>query len=122
MDPQTKLPTEIFEKVLKDIEAEDLKTVSSVSREWRNFVDNDWALWKHHCLKTIDQNLVDKDFSQEFTWKEIFKRNYGKNSLLRRWKEGKYSTPKCFEEQPDDFICELDVDTWGYILDIMCAV
>ena len=122
MDPWRNLPNEIFEKVLKDIEAEDLKTVGSVSREWRNFVDTDWALWKHHCCRALNRDILDKEILQELSWKDIFKQNYRKNGVLKRWKEGRYSTPECFKEQPDDFICELSVDTWGYILDMVCSV
>ena len=123
MDPRRKLPKEIFEIVLKNVEAEDLKTVSSINREWRYFIDNNWAIWKHFCSKTIDQDMIEKDVSsqQKLTWKEIFRRNYKKSAVLKRWKDGKYSKQECFIEQPDDFICELEVDTWGYILDVVCV-
>ena len=84
MDPWRNLPNEIFEKVLKDIEAEDLKTVGSVSREWRNFVDTDWALWKHHCCRALNRDILDKEILQELSWKDIFKQNYRKNGVLKR--------------------------------------
>jgi len=121
MDPKQILPHEVFEKIFYNINVEDLPSASSVSKSWKVFLDDNWTIWKYYC-QNIDQGMVEKDLQQELTWKEILKKNYGKNAVLRRWREGKYSNNKCFEEQPDDFICQLNVDTWGYLLDLVCSV
>eukprot|EP00111_Clytia_hemisphaerica_P006061 TCONS_00017558-protein len=119
MDPKRTLPDELFEKVLQEVEIEDFKTINTVCKSWKNFVEGDWALWKYHC-KNLDQTIVEKDAQKNTPWKDILKRNYGKNGVLRRWEEGLYSNMDCFVKQPDDFICELDLAMWGYLLDLVC--
>ena len=121
MDPKEVLPHEVFEKILYNINVEDLATASSVSKSWKQFIDENWTIWKCYCQQ-IDQNVIEKDLQQELTWKEILKRNYRKNAVLRRWKEGQYSNNKCFIDKPDDFICSLNVETWGYLLDLVCSI
>jgi hypothetical protein len=37
--------------------------------------------------------------------------------VKRRWLQGRYSWIKSAQELPSDFLCKLDVDTWGRILD-----
>ena len=60
MDPYQTLPNEVFEKILQDIRAEDLKSVGVVCKEWKSFIDDDWAIWKYYC-QGFDETIIEKD-------------------------------------------------------------
>lgn len=119
MDPKEALPDEIFEMILSSVDVNDVKSVAMVSKTWHEFVHDDWFLWKSYCNK-FDPSIVNEDKKKNYSWKEIFHRNFGKNGVITKWREGKFSTRDCFKKQPSDFICEFDVNTWGYLLDIVC--
>lgn len=117
MDPLSYFPTEMFERILTSLNGDDIGNIILVSKHWYNFINDDDFFWKSLC-RNFDSIDITSDITQNLPWKEIFLRNFGKNGVVKRWKEGRYCCISCYEDIPDNFICELDVDTWGYLLDI----
>lgn len=120
MDPLKILPTELFEYILCAIQKEDLENVITVSKSWKNFIEKDWVIWKYHC-REFDQ-FLSIDEKHYCSWKDIFLKNYYKYEIVSRWRKRNHSNNEYFIKNTDELICPVDVETWGYILDLSCNV
>lgn len=116
MDFVNSLPTEVSSIIFSYLDVGSLLQASLVCKNWRNIVVNLEFVWKKKCL-TLDQISVNQDKANGIPWKRIAILNYGRNGVKRRWLQGRYSYLKSSQEIPKDFLCKLDVDTWGRILD-----
>lgn len=118
MDFVNCFPTEVSSMIFSYLDVGSLLQASLVCKNWRNIVMNLEFVWKKKCL-TLDQISVNQDKEHGIPWKTIAILNYGRNGVKRRWLQGRYSNLnwKSPQEIPKDFLCKLDVDTWGRILD-----
>jgi len=44
-----RLPVEIIEKVVLLLDVKSLVSLSSVNKYFREFINNNWIIWKHQC-------------------------------------------------------------------------
>ena len=117
MDPLILFPRELFEKVMLSLTVKDLFSALQVSKQWRKSITENDYLWKCRCSIFENEDIAN-DLVNKLTWKEIFKKNFSRNKVLKRWKQGQYRKIRKYEELPSKFICKLSVEVWGYLLDI----
>ncbi|CAO2640703.1 F-box only protein 48 [Lemmus lemmus] len=114
------LPLEVTRKVFSQLDVQSLCRASETCRSWNRMIRNDDALWKPHCLtaRAVCQREIDNDIKHGgYTWREILLRNYLKSKVKHAWLRGRYSNIRSPVNLPEGFICPMDADTWGEILD-----
>ena len=117
MDPASVFPSEIFEEILIYLNGESVNEVCLVCKNWLEFINGDSYLWKRYC-KHFNSIDIETGLTSKLTWKEIFFKYKEKYELIRRWEKGLYNNISNYESLSENFICELDADTWGYLLDL----
>ncbi|XP_065654950.1 uncharacterized protein LOC124814463 isoform X2 [Hydra vulgaris] len=115
MDPMNIFPEEVFEKILLFVTVKDQYSASQVSKQWQSFITENEYLWRNRC--SVFENIISMK-PNNMTWKETFQKNVRKDKVLKKWKQGNFRRIHKYEEQLTDFICNLNVDMWGYLLDL----
>ncbi|XP_057305361.1 F-box only protein 48-like [Hydractinia symbiolongicarpus] len=121
MDPLQYFPSEMFERILVILHDKDVFNAVQVSKPWNFFINNNDHFWKELC-KRLNPDDVLSDQCENLSWREIYLENIGKNGVVRRWKKGRYNKISTYEELQPDFICKLDVETWGLLLDLVTVL
>ncbi|XP_041354580.1 F-box only protein 48-like [Gigantopelta aegis] len=112
------LPSEVLLEVFASLDATSLCQACLTCKQWYNIISESQTLWKLQCLKITDDEVKShllKTRNVGQSWKEAFKKNYGKSYIKQKWKEGRFSKPTSFSDLPKRVICPMDASTWGEI-------
>lgn len=117
MDPARVFPSEIFEQILYQVDGKNICDISRVCKRWQRFIDDDEYIWRYYC-RHYNHRDIELGLAERLRWKEIFLKYKEKYDLIERWEKGLYKNIRDKRKIPHDFICELDADTWGYLVDL----
>lgn len=113
------LPPEVTYKIFSQLDIQSLCRASETCWGWNRTIRNNDALWKPHCLtaRAVCPREIDGDIKHGYTWRVTLLRNYQKSKVKHAWLSGRYSNIRSPVNLPKRFICPMDADTWGEILD-----
>ncbi|XP_062303814.1 F-box only protein 48 [Osmerus eperlanus] len=113
------LPTEISLKIFRQLDTHSLCNALLTCKLWYHIIEDSDHIWRDHCLvvRAVCQRQIDGDRQCGMSWKVTLVRNYKRSLLKRDWLRGRYSNVHCADELLDTYMCPLDVETWGEILE-----
>ncbi|XP_038075212.1 F-box only protein 48-like [Patiria miniata] len=121
LDLMQNLPPELYLSILLRLDARSLQNASQTCKLWNSTIeDTDW-LWRKFChLKCDDWAMkeIQRDRGLGYSWKESFIRTCGPHSIKRKWFKGAFSNLNMYDKNLPPFMCCMDVETWGQILEL----
>ncbi|XP_067845576.1 F-box only protein 48 isoform X2 [Heptranchias perlo] len=113
------LPLELILKIFTELDIQSLSNATMTCKAWNYVIENSDSLWYNHCVTTLAVCKIELqcDRAIGLSWKVILVRNYKKSNIKRAWLDGRYSYIHSATELLRDSMCEMDVDTWGEILE-----
>lgn len=113
------LPLEMSLKIFSELDTHSLCNALLTCKLWYHIIEDSDYIWRDHCLivRAVCQREIDGDRHDGLSWKVTLVQNYKRGILKRDWLRGRFSNIRSAEELLDKYMCPLDVETWGKILE-----
>lgn len=114
-----KLPNELRVKICQYLPVDDLARCMRVCTTWNAWLHESHYLWalkqKQLCLTPKSMQLPHQ--TDEESQMDKFMRLYRESLVKRNWLSGRMDKISSYNDLPSNYICPMNVEVWGEILD-----
>ncbi|KAJ8002177.1 hypothetical protein DPEC_G00177110 [Dallia pectoralis] len=113
------LPMEMSLRIFSELDLDSLCRASLTCKLWHHIIEGCDHLWRNYCLtvRAVCHQEIDRDRQNGLSWKVTLVRNYKRGYLKQEWLRGRFSNIRSADDLVNQYMCSLDVESWGEILE-----